>query len=254
MTKITSAIRGVIFDLGSTLMYFEGNWEDVDRQSTTSLMAFLKSSGVAVDDTFTTLFLEHRKRGWKLAEETEIEHTVEEALRGALEQLGQFSLDGLLPRAVEAYFALGETHWRVYPDAIETLQELTRRGLLIGVISNADDDGVVHRMVVKHGLAAYLSPVLSSAAEPRWRKPDPRIFHLVSDAWQLPPAEIAMVGDAARYDILGAHRAGMRGILIDRGDNAPWQQIPDELANDPAVRADATVHTLAEIPKTLEAW
>ncbi len=245
-------IRGIIFDLGSTLMYFEGKWEDVDKESTASLIASLKSKGVPVDDSFPALFLEHRKRGWKLAEETNIEHTVEEALSGALTQLGHFSLDGLLPRAVEAYFALGETRWHAYPDAMETLRALQSRGLRVGLISNADDDGIVHRMVAQHGLAPYLSPVLSSAAEPRWRKPDLRVFHLVSDAWQLPPAEIAMVGDAARYDVLGAHRAGMRGILIDRGDNAPWQKIPDELANDPLWRADATVRALTEIPGVIE--
>ncbi len=245
-------IKGIIFDLGSTLMYFDAKFEDVDQQSTASLIAFLKANGVAVDDAFPALFLAQRQRGWKLAEETNIEHTVEDALRDTLTQLGHFSLDGLLPRAVAAYFALCEACWHAYPDAIATLQELTRRGLRVGLISNADDDGLVHRAVERLGFAPYLSPVLSSAAEPRWRKPDPRIFRLVSDAWHLPPAEIAMVGDTVRYDVLGAHRAGIRGILIDRGESAPWQKIPNELANDPAARADATVRALAEIPGAIE--
>ena len=245
-------IHGVIFDLGSTLMYFDGKWEDVDKQSTASLVTFLKTNGIPADDTFPAMFLEHRKRGWKLAEETETEHTVEEALRNTLTQMGQFSLNGLLTRAAEAYFALGEARWCAYPDAIATLQAFQARGLRVGLISNADDDGLVHRAIERLGFAPYLSPVLSSAAEPRWRKPDPRIFHLVSDVWQLPPAEIAMVGDAARYDVLGAHRAGMRAVLIDRGENAPWQNIPDELANDPAVKPDATVSALAEIPCVIE--
>ena len=247
-------IRGVIFDLGSTLMYFDGKWEDVDQESTSALVAFLKSNNIVVDDAFPAVFLEHRKRGWKLAEETGIEHTVADALRGALTQMGHCSPDGLPSRAVEAYFALGEKQWRAYPDAVETLRALQARGVRLGLISNADDNGLVHRAVERLGFAPYLSPALSSAAEPRWRKPDPRIFHLVSDAWQLPPAEIAMVGDAPRYDMLGAHRAGMRGILVDRGDNSPWQQIPDELANEPAVRADATIHALAELPSAMDSW
>jgi FMN phosphatase YigB (HAD superfamily) len=61
-----------------------------------------------------------------------------------------------------------------------------------------------------------------------------------------------MVGDAVRYDVVGAHRAGMRSILIDRGDLAPWQNIPDEMANDPTVRADAKVASLTEIPAVIE--
>jgi len=245
-------IKGVIFDLGGTLMYFEGQWEQVAQPSTDALVAFLKSNGIAVADTFPARFLEQRERGWKLAEETSIEHTVADALRDTLTQMGHLSFDGLLPRAVETYFALGEARWTAYPDAVATLHALQARGLRVGLISNADDDGLVHRQVERLGFAPYLSPVLSSAAEPRWRKPDPRIFHLVSDAWQLPPAELAMVGDVARYDILGAHRAGMRGILIDRGENVAWRKTPDELADDPAIQPDATVRTLAEIPGVIE--
>jgi 2-haloalkanoic acid dehalogenase type II len=247
-------IRGIVFDLGSTLMYFEGKWEEFDQASTESLAAFLNAHGIAVGPDFSALFHEQRKLGWKLAEETEIEHTVEQALHNTLKQMGAFSLNGLLPSAVEAYWARGEQQWRAYPDAIATLQELQARGLRLGLISNADDDGLVQRAVKKLGFAPYLSPVLSSAMEPYWRKPAARIFHRISDAWQVPPREVAMVGDAVRYDIVGAHRAGMRSILIDRGDNAPWQKIPDSLASDPTARADATVRSLAEIPAVIEKW
>jgi putative hydrolase of the HAD superfamily len=245
-------IKGVIFDFGSTLMYFDAKWEEVDKHSTAALVAFLNANGIPVGDAFPPLFWEQRQRGWKLAEQTEIEHTLGEALRETLTLLGYSSLDGLLPRAVEAYFALGETHWHPYPDARETLQALHARGLRLGLISNADDDGLVQRQAVRLGFAPYLHPILSSAAPPKWRKPDPRIFHLVSGAWHLPPREIAMVGDATMYDIVGAHRAGMHGVLIDRGDNAPWQRIPDERVNDPIVRADAVVRALVEIPAVIE--
>lgn len=241
-------IRGVIFDLGSTLMHFEGDWEAVDRRASAALANFLGENGIRVGADFPARLLEHRQRGWTLTEETNTEHTLEQALAEALAEAGYASVDGLLARAAAAYFAQGETNWHCYPDAVATLQELARRGIRMALISNADDDGMVHRAVERLGFAPFLSPALSSAAEPRWRKPDPRIFHLVSDAWQMPPGEIAMVGDAPRYDVLGAHRAGMHGILIERGENATWQQIPPELANDPAIAADATVRSLSEIP------
>lgn len=245
-------MKGIIFDLGGTLLRFDARWEEVDQRGTAALSAFLRAHGIAVGDDFPPTFLAARQRGWKRADETHTEHTLKDALGETLTQLGHVWQDRLLPRAVQVYFAEGEPHWVPYPDALETVQTLYARGLRLGLISNADDDGVVHRLVQQRGLAPYLSPVLSSAAEPRWRKPDPRIFHRVSRAWQLPPREIVMVGDSPRYDILGAHRAGLRAILIDRGENQWWQQIPDELANDPAVRADATVCALAEIPRAIE--
>ncbi len=36
-------IKGIIFDLGGTLMYFDGNWEEVDRQSTLAMLPFLQA-------------------------------------------------------------------------------------------------------------------------------------------------------------------------------------------------------------------
>ena len=241
-------IRGVIFDLGSTLMYFDGEWEDADNISNANLIEFLKLQGVTVAENFREQFLLDRRRHWQSAEDHGIEGRVEEALRDTLFQMGHFSTDDFLPQAVEAYFAEFERRWRAYPDAVDTLRELCARGLCVGLISNADDVGLVQRECMNLGFGPFLDPIISSAADPRWRKPDPRIFHLVADAWQLAPHEIAMVGDAARYDILGARRAGMYSILIDRGDNAPWQTIPDHLANDPHIQPDATIRTLAEIP------
>ncbi len=245
-------IKGVIFDLGWTLMYFDTDWEQVDKTSTLALAAFLDANGIHTGIDFPLLLHQERARGWKLAEETEIEHTLAEALQSTLTQLGHPSLDGLMPRAVETFFAGGDKHWVAYPDAVATLQELKQRNLQVGLISNADDDGLVQRAVVRLGLAPYLQPILSSAAEPYWRKPDPRIFCKVADAWQLPPSEIVMIGDAPMYDILGAHRAGMRGILIDHSFNAPWQRIPPDRASDPQIRPEAVVGTLLEIPSVIE--
>jgi putative hydrolase of the HAD superfamily len=233
-------------------MHFEGDWEELNQRSSEALASFLNANGFSVGADFAARLLEHRQLGWRLTEETNTEHTMEQALGEVLVEAGHASVNGMLARAAGVYYARGETHWHSYPDAVATLQELERRHIRAALISNADDDAMVHREVELLGFAPYLTPVLSSAAEPRWRKPDPRIFHLVSDAWQMPPGEIAMVGDAPRYDILGAHRAGMRGILIERGDNAAWQQVPPELANDPALAADVTVHSLAEIPAAIE--
>ncbi|MBI5301374.1 MAG: HAD family hydrolase [Chloroflexi bacterium] len=247
-------IRGIIFDLGGTLMHFDGTWEEIDKVSTANLVAFLGANGVTVPEDFRARFLEHRKWHWNRAEQTGFEARVEDALRDTLVELGHASLDGWLPRAVEAYFAPNESHWFLFPDTHATLDILRARGLRIGLISNADDEGLVFRQVQRLDLEKYLDPVVCSASDPRWRKPDPRIFHLISDAWGIAPHEIVMVGDSPRYDIIGGHRAGMRAILTERGTNMPWQKIPDELANDPEWQADAVVGALAEIPNVLDRW
>ena len=247
-------IQGVIFDLGWTLMTYQGDWNIVNERTYKQTGEFLKQKGLPVPDNFAALFHAARERCWKRADETGVEQTVEDALRNMYTDLGITSLDGLASQAVRVFFAEHEQHWVPYPDSLTTVQELARRGLRIGLISNADDVELVHRQIDRHGFRPYVSPVLSSAAEPRWRKPDPRIFHLVSDAWKISPSEIVMVGDAPMYDVLGAHRAGMKAIWLNRGEGHGWQKIPDALANDPTVRADAIVHSLLEIPNVISNW
>lgn len=44
-----SAIRGVIFDLGSTLLRFEGDWEAVIQQGRQALVKSVISMGVPID-------------------------------------------------------------------------------------------------------------------------------------------------------------------------------------------------------------
>jgi putative hydrolase of the HAD superfamily len=247
-----ASINGVIFDLGWTLTFYQGDWNVVNPIAYNNAAEFIKSNGIRVADDFAAQFHAARERGWKRADETGVEQTVEDALRETLGANGITSLDGIAPQAVRVFFAEHEKHWVAYADALSTVKELAYRGLRVGMISNADDVGLVHRQVERAGFEPYMSPVLSSAEEPRWRKPDPRIFHLVSEAWHIAPSDIVMVGDAPAYDVLGAHRAGMKAIWIDRNEARPWQKIPDALANDPDVRANAVVHSLAEIPIMLE--
>ena len=247
-------IKGVIFDLGGTLMYFDGNWEAMDTQSTLAMIPFLNSHGVRVGDDFPQQFLATRRAFWKRADETGFECRTSEALGESLNQLGYTNTDGWLQQAVDIYFEHQGQSWLAFPDAHEMLQTLKQRGTRIGLISNADDVNLVHRAVHRLGFAPFMLPVISSAEDPRWRKPDPRIFHRVSDAWQLLPSEIVMVGDSPRYDVLGANRAGMKAIFIDRGTNMWFQQIPEEMKNDPLIYADATVQALVEIPQVLDSW
>ncbi len=244
-------IKGIIFDLGSTLMYWEGDSKTIDEQSNAVLMEFLKANGITVGEDFLPLFRAEREKGWKESEETELEHTVEMALERALTQSGQTPLDGLLTHAVERFFSPGEQYQRAYPGALDTLKELKQLRLHVGLISNADDDALVQRAVIKLGFKPYLDPITSSAGL-QWRKPNPNIFQYVADMWHLPPQQIAMVGDAPVYDILGAHRAQMRGILIDRGEGQPWQSIPAAYVNDPSIEPDATIRHLRELVSVIE--
>ena len=246
-------IRGVIFDLGWTLMYYNDNTQETNPLAAKVLADFLRAQHLNVGDDFPSVFQAAREARWKRADETCIEQLIDDALRDTLAHYGYTeSPDGLVPRAVRVFYAEHEPRWLAYPDALDTLRALAARGLRLGLYSNADDDGLVRYCVEHLGFAPYLDPVLSSAMPHRIRKPDPRALMMIATAWQLPPREIVMVGDSPQYDVLGAHRAGMRAIHIAREDAGWWQKIPAEHASDPAYHADAVVKSLNEIVNVLE--
>ena len=81
------------------------------------------------------------------------------------------------------------------------------------------------------------------------RKPNPRIFRVLLNQWQLPPDEVVMVGDMLGADVLGAHNIGMRGIWATmQADRAANESHADTIV------PEATISSLAELPELLVNW
>ena len=75
-------VRGVIFDLGSTLMYFDGEWEDVTSRGAEDMAAFFARNRVKLDGaTFAETFLAERRTGRDVAYRTHREVTCTQSLR-----------------------------------------------------------------------------------------------------------------------------------------------------------------------------
>ncbi|MGH0030698.1 MAG: HAD family hydrolase [Myxococcota bacterium] len=103
--------------------------------------------------------------------------------------------------------------WRVpIEGAAETLAGLRRRGLRIGVVSNAD--GRVEAMLRELALAAHLEIVIDSHVE-GVEKPDPEIFRRAVTRLDLAPARTFYVGDIYSIDAVGARAAGLTPVLLD---------------------------------------
>jgi putative hydrolase of the HAD superfamily len=104
--------------------------------------------------------------------------------------------------------------WRCFPDVAPTLDGLRARGFVVRIGSNFD--GRLRAIV--RGLAdlAALVEGLVISSEVGYRKPHPEFFRAVRDAFDLPPDRIVCVGDDLENDVLGAERAGLRGVLVDR--------------------------------------
>lgn len=109
-----------------------------------------------------------------------------------------------------------ERHLWCEPDleAANVLLALKTAGLRIAVISNTED-GRVKESLALADLASHFEFVIDSHIVGR-SKPDKEIFQFALNELGLEPHEGAYVGDSYGYDVVGARRAGLYPILLDR--------------------------------------
>lgn len=104
---------------------------------------------------------------------------------------------------------------KLFDDVIPALENLKRRGLILGLISNVDSD--MSEQFEKLGLDRRLDVIMTSR-EADATKPSPEIFEAALDEAGVIAEDAVYVGDQYDIDIVGARNVGMFPILIDRTD------------------------------------
>jgi putative hydrolase of the HAD superfamily len=104
----------------------------------------------------------------------------------------------------------------LYEDVLPTLDDLRRRGLKLGLVSNTARD--LAAFVRHHALE--VDAALSSRAHGKV-KPHESIFRAVLTELEVEAADAAMVGDSVEDDIEGAKALGIRPFLLDRDGRYP---------------------------------
>jgi 2-haloalkanoic acid dehalogenase type II len=244
-----SKCKAVLFDLGGTLIYFDGAWHEVMQAATVQLLEHLRKQGFALDgDTFLAEFQQRLEEYYIQREAEFVEYTTARILRDMLRNLGhkEVPIEMLTP-ALEKLYAVSQAHWKPEPDAEQTLNKLKQAGLRLAVISNAGDDADVQTLVSNSGLRPYLDFALSSAAC-GIRKPNPRIFEIALERWPFPREEVIMVGDTLGADILGARNAGIASVWLTRRADTPANR--DHLDT---ITPNFAITTLAELPAVVDA-
>ena len=135
--------------------------------------------------------------------------------RHIIEQMGGRG-ERLDPCAREIY---GEwaacRHFELYDDVAPMLRRISGAGVRIGLISNS------HRCLTSFQAHFELQGLIAgaiSSPDHGFMKPHPSIFEAALRLVDVPPSEAVMVGDSVSQDVEGALRAGMRAVLLHRGD------------------------------------
>lgn len=145
------------------------------------------------------------------------------------------------------YFEHYRESWTLHDDALPCLDALTERipGVRFGLITNGDL-AFQTRKVTTVALDRRVEHVITSG-EFGAAKPDPAIFLHACAVFGVVPGDAVYVGDRLRTDAIGAARAGLTGVWLDRTGATPS-------AEDAADAADAGVlriTSLAELPDLL---
>lgn len=255
------ALRGVIFDMGGTLIHYhppdaepQSGWQAMEDTGAEAVYTLLKEQGVSLPPlaearaiSFSVVERQWRTIGDGQGGNPQLSAILREVL--ATWGLSEEALDdGLLDSATTAYCTALQAVARPLSGAQETLAALQHQGLRLGLVSNTVWPGVFHlEDLERFGLASALECTLFSADVGLW-KPDPRIFHLALEALDLQPDEAAYVGDHPYFDVYGAQQAGLRGIWMW---NAAWV---NPRLRELDIRPDATLHALPELPDVIRPW
>ena len=114
------------------------------------------------------------------------------------------------------------------PGAHEVLEMLSDQGVPMGMVSNLTfGKGVLEYELDRAGWRHYFQAVISSN-DYGIRKPHKALFLGIAGRMGVDPHECWYIGNWAPVDVLGAQRAGMTGIWLNRhGETCPAEVSPD---------------------------
>jgi putative hydrolase of the HAD superfamily len=121
--------------------------------------------------------------------------------------------------------------------AVETLEELRRRGVTLGLITNGSAEGQ-RAKIERFALAAHFA-YIGIEGEVGHGKPHREAYETALAALGASPSDCWMVGDNLEWDVAGAQAVGIRGVWLDpSGDGVP---------HGTPVQPDAVVGSIAEL-------
>ena len=237
-------IRAVLFDLDDTLFAHRAA---VDA----GVVAHLQANGHIVADPAATAATwhdleEHHYTRYLRGEVDFLEQRRHRA-RDLMRRFGAELADADADAWFTAYLGSYRAGWTLHEDTLRCLDELARRipGVRFGIVTNGELEFQTSKLdaVV---LSERMQTVIASG-DVGVRKPDAAIFTRACERLGVRPDEAAMIGDRLRTDAIGAARAGLTGVWLDRHGSRP-------VDGDAAEAAEAgipRIGSLDELPDLL---
>jgi len=213
-----SAIKAISLDLDDTLWPI---WPVIARAER-RLQDWLRPQAPQTADFLANEPQRQALRQQVLADMPHMEHDLRtlrtELLRRALSTHQE---DTQLVQAAYEVFMSERNRVELFEDARPALDFLQSRFPLVA-LSNGNAD--LNRVGLGHYFRAGLSAQTFGVG-----KPDARFFHAAAQAVDVQPHEVLHIGDDAALDVVGALKAGMQAVWINRPGHAwPLREDVDE--------------------------
>lgn len=195
-------IKNIVFDMGNVLLEWNA------RKNIERVEPNLQRADILQQEIFTSGV-------WEKQDTADL--TVDQAM-----ELVKSRLDESYHVAIQQIFKDWYHHIEIYKDVQDFAIQLSQQGYAIYILSNTSD---VYYAIEKAGLLP-ISQVLAGKVlsfEEKCMKPDPAIFQILFDRYQLSPAESVFIDDIAG-NIQVAESLGMTGIQCQNS-----QQVVDDL-------------------------
>jgi len=197
-------IHAVIFDLDNTLTDFVG----VKNRSIEAATQAMIDAGLNLTEEKA---LERIKAIYE-REGIEYQQVFDSFL---IDELGEIDYK-ILAAGIVGYRRAREGSLVLYPHIKETLVELTKRGLALGVISDAPRLQAWLRLCYLQ--LHHFFDVVVTHEDTLQYKPHPAPFLLALENLKVKPGEAIMVGDWIARDIVGAKQVGLHTVFARYGD------------------------------------
>jgi HAD superfamily hydrolase (TIGR01509 family) len=231
-------IEAIFLDHGNTLRVVVED-EAFATQARQGIMTLVGST-----DSEEIFFTKLDER-WKTYRKWSIESMVEASERElwTIHLLPDYPAEKIAPLAGRLTRLWRDKDGRRLPpaDVKPVIQELDRRGYILGIIANTITETEIPDWLEQDGLAQYFKAVVLSSLL-KIKKPNPEIYWEATRQIGVDPARCVYVGDNPKRDVLGTRRAGFGMVIL--------LMSPEKLAKEPPegeTMPDHIIHRCSEL-------
>ena len=231
--------KAIFFDLDDTIVSLSQNVEKIWKKVSEDFVV-REAPGFSADKLLHEI---NRTRNWYWSDperhkkgRLNLLQARRDIVKKAL-NVFQYYNDEKSNELADRYSSLHEESLNVFPEAIETLENLSNSKIRMALITNGSSK-LQRAKINKFGLEKYFEKIFVEE-EVGVGKPDIRVFQIALEKLRLSPEDVWMVGDNLVWDIEAPQKIGIFSIWNDYNGEG--------LSPESNIVPDRIIHSIAEL-------